>query len=322
MESLSRDDRDKHLITRGNVDGIVSAALFLGVFPSSKISFVTSPSAGAKVLAMDNSSSMIYLSDLALVPELEARMCEAQDRAEVVSIDHHEAHASPAEDMVVVQQGVSAAAVLYQHFHLNGQYKKLVAIADLVEFCRTPMLGEMEALHGAKKIEDEARTLDFSWRLDIDDDLYRLQAAMHLSKGIWPSEVGMIRRRYLQVVNEQRWPKALARVEGNMKVRGSMGLLHCRDKNRSLYGFGTRALVEVAREHGCSYAVMVNERKQHSSVSMRGLSPGGVNLGRFVEDFTDEYGVEGGGHPTSAGARIPVETTDLFLQRFISISSL
>ena len=322
MESLSRDDRDKHLITRGNVDGIVSAALFLGVFPSSKISFVTSPSAGAKVLAMDESSSMIYLSDLALVPELEARMCEAQDRAEVVSIDHHQAHVSPAEDMVVVQQGVSAAAVLYQHFHLNGQYKKLVAIADMVEFCRTPLLGEMEALHGAKKIEDEARTLDFSWRLDIDDDLYRLQAATHLSQGVWPSEVGMIKRRYLQVVNEQRWPKALARVEGNMKVRGSMGLLHCRDKNRSLYGFGTRALVEVAREHGCSYAVMVNERKQHSSVSMRGLSPGGVNLGRFVEDFTDEFGVEGGGHPTSAGARIPVETTDLFLQRFISISSL
>jgi hypothetical protein len=101
-----------------------------------------------------------------------------------------------------------------------------------------------------------------------------------------------------------------------------MGLLHCRDKNRSLYGFGTRALVEVAREHGCSYAVMVNERKQHSSVSMRGLSSDGVNLGRFVEDFTDEFGVEGGGHPTSAGARIPVEATDLFLQRFMSISSL
>jgi nanoRNase/pAp phosphatase (c-di-AMP/oligoRNAs hydrolase) len=57
-------------------------------------------------------------------------------------------------------------------------------------------------------------------------------------------------------------------------------------------------------------------------VSLRGLTPGGVNLGRFVEEFTDVYGVEGGGHPTSAGARIPVETTDLFLQRFISISSL
>jgi len=320
MDSLSRDDRDKHLITRGNVDGIVSAAIFLNVYPASRVSFVTSPSAGARALAMDNSSSTIYLSDLAMVPELEARMCEAHERAEVVALDHHQAHDSPAEDMVVVQEGVSAASVLYQHFHLNGQLRKLVAIADLVEFCRTPLLCEMQAYHGAKKVEDEAKVLDFSWRLDIDDDLYRAQASMHLSRGSWPSEVGMIKRRYLQVVNEQRWPKALARVESNITIRGSTGLLHCRDKNRSLYGFGTRALVEVARERGCSYAVMVNERRQHSSVSMRGLGPGGVNLGRFVEEFTDAYGVEGGGHPTSAGARIPVETTDLFLQRFISLS--
>jgi hypothetical protein len=321
MDGLSRDDRDKHLITRGNVDGIVSAALFLSVYPASKVSFVTSPTAGARVLAMDQSSSTVYLSDLAMVPELEARMCEAHERAEVVALDHHQGHRSPVEGMVVIQEGVSAASVLYHHFHMDGRLRRLVAIADLVEFCKTPLLREMQAYHGARKIEEEAKVLDFSWRLNIDDDLFRAQASLHLSRGLWPSEVGMIKRRYLQVVNEQRWPKALARVEGNMTVRGSMGLLHCRDKSRSLYGFGTRALVEVARERGCNYAVMVNERRQHTSVSMRGLVPGGVNLGRFVEGFTESYGVEGGGHPTSAGARIPVETTDLFLQRFISLSS-
>lgn len=321
MDSFSRDDRDKHLITRGNVDGIVSAALFLSIYPSSKVSFVTSPSAGARTLAMDNISSTVYLSDLALVPELEARMCEACERMDVVAFDHHQAHDSPADGMLLVQEGMSAASVLFRHFRLNDQFRKLVAIADLVEFCRTPLLRDMEEYHGVKKVADEARVLDFSWRLDIDDDVFRAQAAMHLSRGVWPSEVGSIKRRYLQVVNEQRWPKALARVEGNMCVRGSAGILHCRDKNRSLYGFGTRALVEVAREKGCAYAIMVNERRQHSSVSMRGMDPDGVNLGRFVEEFTDTYGVEGGGHPSSAGARIPVETTDLFLQRFIAISS-
>jgi len=320
MDSFSRDDRDKHLITRGNVDGIVSAALFLSVHPAAKVSFVTSPSAGARALAKDFVSSTVFLSDLAMVSELETRMCEASERMQVVAFDHHQPHNSPADGMFVVREGMSAASVLYQHFNLNGQFKKLVAIADLVEFCRTPLLRQMEEYHGTRKVEDEARILDFSWRLDIDDDAYRAQAAMHLSRGVWPSEVGMIKRRYLQVVNEQRWPKALARVESNMCVRGSSGVLHCKDKNRSLYGFGTRALVEVAREKGCSYAVMVNERKQHSSVSMRGLESNGINLGRFVEDFTDEFGVDGGGHPTSAGARIPVGTTELFLDRFISIS--
>lgn len=321
MDSFSRDDRDKHLITRGNVDGIVSAALFLSAFPAARVTFVTSPVAGARALAKDRCSSVVYLSDLAMVPELEARMCEARDRSEVVAFDHHQSHSSPAGAMLVVREGMSAASVLYHHFRLEPRFKALVAIADLVEFCQTPVLGEMGALHGLRKLEEEARTLDFSWRLDIDDDLFRGQAALHLSRGVWPSEVGCVRRRYLQVVNEQRWPKALARVESNMRVRGSAAVLHSRDKNRSLYGFGTRALVEVARGRGCAYAVMVNERRQHSSVSMRGLEPGGLNLGRFVEDFTEEHGVDGGGHPTSAGARIPVEVTDLFLDRFVSISA-
>lgn len=322
MDSFSRDDRDRHLITRGNVDGIVSAALFLHTFPKARISFVTSPTAGARVLALDTVSTKVYLSDLALVPELEAAMADSTAWRKVIAFDHHQPHAGGyAKELFVVREGESAASVLYHHLRLNGQMKKLVAIADLVEYCSTPLLSEMAELHGMRKLEDEARTLDFSWRLDIDDDLFRSQASAHLAQGIWPSEVGLIRRRYLQVVNEQRWPKALARVEGNMQIRGNAGILNCKDKNRSLYGFGTRALVEVAREKGCQYAVMVNQRKLHSSVSLRGMEAGGVNLGRFVEDFTEVHGVDGGGHPTSAGARIPVETTDRFLDEFISISN-
>jgi len=322
MESFSRDDRDRHLITRGNVDGIVSAALFLHVFPRARVSFVTSPTAGARVMAMDFTSSMVYLSDLALVPELETVMAASSEWRKVIAFDHHQQHAGGyAKDLFVVREGESAASVLYHHLRLNGQVKKLVAIADLVEYCSTPVLQEMVALHGMKKMEDEARMLDFSWRLDIDDDLFRSQASAHLSNGVWPSEVGMIKRRYLQVVNEQRWPKALARVQSNMQVRGSAGILNCKDKNRSLYGFGTRALVEVAKDQGCQYAVMVNQRRLHSSISMRGLEAGGLNLGRFVEQFTEIHGVDGGGHPSSAGARIPVETTDYFLEEFITLSN-
>jgi oligoribonuclease NrnB/cAMP/cGMP phosphodiesterase (DHH superfamily) len=323
MDSFSRDDRERHLITRGNVDGIVSAALFLSAFPRSRISFVTSPTAGARILAQDLSSSVIFLSDLALIPELVCAIGAAADRTEIVAIDHHQTMGGGMvpDGTVVVREGMSAAAVLYQHLGLNGHVRKLVAVADLVEFCDTPLLREQTTYYGMRKLEEEARVLDFSWRLNIEDDQFRTQASTHLSRGIWPSEVGLIKRRYLQVMNEQRWPKALARVRNNMEIRAGTCLLDCKDKNRSLYGFGTRALVEVARNEGCQYAVMVNERKLHSSVSMRGLRQDGVNLGRFVSEFTDEHGLEGGGHPTSAGARIPVEMTDIFVDEFITLSS-
>ena len=323
MDSFSRDDREKHLITRGNVDGILSAAMFLCAFPGSKISFVTSPTAGARTMAMDHISREIFLADLAIVPELEINLREVSQRAEVLAFDHHQPHRISADldKLLIVREGMSAASVLYHHLGLNGRMRKLAAIADLVEFCETDLLQEQMQIHGQRRITEEAMTLDFSWRLDIDDDLFRTQACLHLSNGAWPSEIGPIRRRYLQVVNEQRWPKALARVESQMRIRGPACVLQCKDKNRSLYGFGTRALVEVAKERGCDYAVMLNQRRMHTAISLRGLTSDGVNLGTFVEDFTNEHGVDGGGHPTSAGARIPVEATDMFLDDFISIAT-
>jgi oligoribonuclease NrnB/cAMP/cGMP phosphodiesterase (DHH superfamily) len=322
MDSFSRDDRDRHLITRGNVDGIVCASLFLRMFPHARVSFVTSPTAGARILSMDQNSSNVVLADLALIPELEKGIREILPEREVIVIDHHQPHATSAvQSILVVREGMSAASVLYHHLGLDDEMRKLVAIADLMEYCETDLLEEEIEAHGLKKVFDEARVLDFSWRLDIGDDLFRAQASARLSRGVWPSEVGMIKRRYLQVVNEQRWPKALARVSSNLLIRGETAVLESHDKNRSLYGFGTRALVEVARKKGCNYAVMVNQRKQHSSVSLRSLRPDGVNLGRFVEDFTAIHGLEGGGHPSSAGARIPVETTDRFLDQFVSLTN-
>lgn len=323
MDSFSRDNRERHLITRGNVDGIVSAALFLHVHPDARVTFVTSPGAAAKALSLDEVSTNIYLSDLAMVPELESSICKMSQRTEVLAFDHHQPHpnAAAVEAILVVREGMSAASVMYHHFRLNGEMRKLVAIADLVEYCDTQTLSDEIRLHGMEKLQREAIILDFSWRLDIDDDYFRAMASAHLSQGIWPSEVSAIRRRYLQVMNEQRWPKALARVRGKVRVRGPAAVLLGRDKNRSLYGFGTRALVEVAKVKGCQYAVMVNERKQHSSVSMRSLEEHGVNLGRFVEEFTMVHGLEGGGHPASAGARIPVEETDRFLDEFIASAS-
>lgn len=321
MGSLSRDERHVHLVTRGNVDGIVSAAIFLDVFPGSRVSFVTSPTAGAKVLSKDEFSSRIYLVDLAVVPELAALMEKRREKQNIIAIDHHRPSFVPESirDICTIKEGTSAAGAMYDQFKSNGHMRKLVAIADIVEFCNTDILREQASTHGLRRLEDEARMLDYSWRFNIEDDLFRFNASSHLASGRWPSEVGLIRRRYLQVQNEKRWPRALARVEQGVRVQGTVCILEYKERRRSLHGFGTRALVEVARERGCSYAVMISERREHSSVSMRGLHPGGVDLGKFTEEFTSVHGLGGGGHPTSAGARIPTDLTPRFVDEFQAI---
>ena len=318
MDSLSRDDREKHLITRGNVDGIVSASIFLNRYPNSRVSFITSPTAGARALSRDFTSKEIYLADVALVPDVAEAMATRKDRQKVFLIDHHPTPNDPCLNGIkVINEGMSAAGVLYHFLNSSNSMKKLVAIADLVEYFETPILAEIIGDNGQQKVYEESHILDFSWRLNIEDDYFRMQAALHLSEGLWPSQVGPIKRRFVQVVNEQRWPKALARAQSGMFVRGNVGIFDGTDKNRSLYGFGTRAIVEVAMRRGCRYALMINERKMHSSISMRGMCANGTNLGRFAEDFTAIHGLEGGGHPSSAGARIPVERTSMFVEEFV-----
>jgi hypothetical protein len=323
MGSLSRDERNVHLITRGNVDGIVSAAIFLDFFPNSRVSFVTSPTAGAKALSKDVFSRRVFLVDLAIVPELARQIEERRDSQEIVAIDHHQPSFLPETlgNICLISEGMSAAGATHRYFRSNGHMKKLVAIADLIEFCNTEILQDQAKIHGIGRLEEEARILDYSWRFNIEDDLFRLHASSHLSCGCWPSEVGLIKRRYLQVQNEKRWPRAIARVESGARVEGPVCILEFKDKRRSLHGFGTRALVEVAKEHGCHYAVMINERKEHTSVSMRALHNGGVNLGKFMEEFTSIHGLGGGGHPTSAGARIPTELTPRFVDEFQTLAT-
>ncbi|MCG7844389.1 MAG: DHH family phosphoesterase, partial [Methanomassiliicoccales archaeon] len=294
----------------------VSAAIFLNRFPDAKVTFVTSPTAGAKVLSLDSNSDEIFLVDLAPVPDLVEAVRTHRSNQELTLVDHHPSSLS-VECRTLVMEGVSAANVLFHHLRPYEGLRKLVAVADLVEYMPTPLLDQEMRRYGRQRMDQESMVLDFSWRLIIDDDRFRYNAAKMLSRGLWPTQVDAVNRRYVQVVNEKRWPRALARVESNLKVRGPLGVMDDMNRNRTLYGFGTRALVEVAFRRGCDYAVMINPRGKYSSVSVRGISADTVDLGRFVEDFTKENGVDGGGHPKAAGARIPTGSNELFLTHLL-----
>ena len=112
-----------------------------------------------------------------------------------------------------------------------------MAVADLVEYMPTPLLDQEMRRYGSQRVDQESMVLDFSWRLIIEDDRFRYSAAKLLAQGLWPSQVDLIKRRYIQVVNEKRWPRALAKVDSALKVRGPLGIMDEMDRNRSLVRF-------------------------------------------------------------------------------------
>lgn len=325
MELHQRDERKTHLLTRGNVDGIISAALFLAKDPATRITFVPSGDLAVDVLRKDISSHEFYLVDLGLTPRLIKTLNDkAKTQQRVTYLDHHEQSGEHLGELDgdtegLVRQGVSAAGVAYDYLGLNGEHRHLVALADLVEYCPSPLLQEMRDVVGPDRMEDEARMLDFAWRFRVEDDRFRYQAARRLSMGRWPSEVPEVKSRYLQMVNECRWDKALERVRERIEVKHNVALLRFGRHKPSLFGFGSRALSEVAREVGANVAVLLNRRNNVSSLSLRRtggeVEEGmGMNLGRFASDFTLQHGIVGGGHPHSAGAKIPTSAVPQFLR--------
>lgn len=324
LELRARDDRKLHLLTRGNVDGIISAALFLARDPGTRVTFVPSGDMAVDVLRKDIASHEFTLVDLGLTPHLIKTINDkAKTRQKVCFLDHHQQSGAQfglldPRTAGFVREGVSAAGVAYDYLGLNGAHRHLVALADLVEYCPSPLLAELEGQVGRGRLLEEARMMDFAWRFRVDDDRFRIQAARRLAAGPWPSEVPEVRARYLQMVNEQRWDHALERVRERVEMRHNVALLRFGRRKTSLFGFGSRALAEVAREMGASVAVLLNRRSNLSSLSLRrtGLDPDGqdLNLGAFVTDFTAHHGIVGGGHPHSAGAKIPTRAVPEFLR--------
>lgn len=332
MESLWRDERRFHLITRGNVDGIVSAAFFLARHPDIKVSFVTSGSGAVEALRRDIQSAEFFIVDLGATGDLvETIRHKVHLGAKIHVLDHHqqtEALDSEGDLEAYAKQGVSAAALSYRFLGLDGAHTHLAAVADVVEFCTGDERQRAELVHGKQRLLEEARILDFSWRLAVDDDRFRFQAARKLAEGLWPSQVPEVKRRYLQVLNEGRWERALDKVRHHLQIRNGVGVLRFGRYRTSLHGFGTRALSHVAEETGCRVALLVNSRKNLSSLSLRGVgplypagvTPSGLNLGRFAEHFTLEYGVAGGGHPSSAGAKIHTRDLPAFIEQLHALA--
>ncbi|HVM44703.1 MAG TPA: DHH family phosphoesterase [Candidatus Thermoplasmatota archaeon] len=326
---LPTDSRHVHVITRGNVDGIVSSSFVFAVHPDARVSYVPSATSAVEILRKDLSSRHFYLIDVGLTPKLIKTLnLKGRTGQRVTLIDHHQQTALYAHELdphveVVFGEGGSAAGAALDHFaarglHVDDSLSHLAAIADLVEYGSSHHLARALATVGADRLEEEAEHLDFAWRLEIEDDRFRAMTGRKLARGVWPSEVGEVKRRYLQMVNENRWLKAKERVRSRVVMRNNVALLHFGKRKPSLLGFGTRALTSVAREEGASVALLVNRRKDLASLALRVTGPTRLNVGLFVEQFTREHGVVGGGHPTSAGAKIQSRCLPLFLDELLS----
>ncbi len=125
--------------------------------------------------------------------------------------------------------------------------------------------------------------------------------------------------RYRAVMSGDRWTRAVRRAKEMLQVRGDLALLDLRRGRLSFHGFGSLALMEAARERGCGYTLLLHDARNSSIASLRACGGAGVDLGLFVQDFALRHGADGGGHPASAGARLPRDAADLLIDELAAM---
>ena len=305
------DERPRELITRGNLDGIVCAAVFLRQFPGSPVRFVTSPAAAALLLASSN-ARQVFLADIGLTPSLLKAAKGVMRTRRITLIDHHAS--SLQAEWAFIDVETSAAGLMYRQLDASGM-DATVAMVDLYENADSPLLRSVMDRMGVDGLRRESEILDFAWRLNVKDDEFRIAAAEELASGLLPSCIPEIAERHAEMIRRDGWTKALDSVRRCFRRNGATAVMEFSGRRPSFHGFGSRALTEAARQDGYRYAVMINRGEEESVVSLRSTGLGGTDLGRFIESFTTEHGVEGGGHAASAGARIPSGSTDVLIEQ-------
>src|ERR1051325_3762350 len=119
------DQRNIHVITRGNVDGIVSSSFCFAVHPDARVSYVPSATSAVDLLRKDLSTRHFYLVDIGLTPKLIKTLnLKGRTAQRVTLIDHHQQTAMHAHELgphveAVIGEGGSAASVALDHFVAN-----------------------------------------------------------------------------------------------------------------------------------------------------------------------------------------------------------
>jgi hypothetical protein len=295
------------LVTRGNLDGIACASVFLEKYSEAAIDFVTSPPQA--ILMASRGDDVVTVADLPLNEDMAPLLNAAEGRVRL--IDHHPT--SLRSSHAVIDEGKSAAGALHDFLGRSERTSKIAALADHYERADSHLLRSCIQEYGMERIEHEAEILDLAWRFNVEDDRFRLATAQKLSSGLWPSEVHEILERSSAVQQSGRWAKAIDLIATNIETRGKVGVLDLRNRRLSLHGFGSVALSGAARDLGCDYTVLLHESRGNVTASLRSTAKTGVNLGNFVTEFTKIHGVDGGGHARSAGARITYDKADLLV---------
>ncbi|MEM2342383.1 MAG: DHH family phosphoesterase [Candidatus Bathyarchaeia archaeon] len=305
----------KWILTHSDGDGICAGALALAANPDAQV-FFTHPYGLLEDLGNIAAGDTVIICDIALLedklPEILNKFLEISSSGELFYIDHHPLpegiSVKDISGRVIHNINSSASELTYMLFHdklshLMGRVAIYGAIADYLD--DTPLINRMLCSWDKRTIYFDTGVLVQGLEGRKRDHEFKRRVVAHLASGQLPSQHTNLlnsaldnTRREEEIIRMlDKWIHVYGDIAYTIDVPFSLG------KTATYARALTKALVGVAGER----------RKGFIDMSLRTCEKS-IDLNKILRHIAPNLGGSGGGHPQAAGARIPEENFNRFIQ--------
>jgi single-stranded-DNA-specific exonuclease len=305
------------ILSHGDTDGICSAALAKARFPNAEVWF-TRPITLLRDLNKIDPGNVVFISDIAISEthkeEIFKRIRELAQKDEVIYIDHHPLPPNTLKRDIPATQfaheiGTSASEITFRLFEsdINPDLDRVALWGAIADYCEeTEFVRDGLSKYDRRTIYMEAGLLTQALGEAAGDYHYKREVVLKLARGDPPTEIPEIFERAMKATKREwevwRYVKEHVIHEGNIAIlydlpSGSLG-------KAALYALGTT---------GANVGICTRKDEDEIDVSMRRRAGAKIDLNEMLRHITARLGGSGGGHEGAAGATIPANLFDTFL---------
>lgn len=308
------------ILAHGDADGICAAALAKARFPEAEVWF-TRPVTFSRDLQEVQPGTALVILDVAISEthktKIFNRMRELARKDEVLYIDHHPLPPDTLKEDVPATEfahepGASASELTFRLFapDINPDLDRVAlwgAIADHAE--ETDLVRDGLSKYDRRTIYMEAGLLSQALGEAAGDYHYKREVVLKLAQGVPPSEIPEIVDRALKATKREwdvwEYVKTNVAREGNIAIirdlpSGSLG-------KAALYALGVT---------GADVGICTRVSEDEVDMSLRRRVGAKIDLNTLLRQIAARVGGSGGGHEGAAGASVPLDKFDDFLEAF------
>jgi RecJ-like exonuclease len=305
------------ILTHGDTDGICAAALARSRFPDAEIWF-TRPIRLLRDLNAIEPGTAVMIFDVAIdeahKEQIFQRMRELAQKDEVLYADHHPLPPGTLKrDFPVTQfaldTGASSSELAFKLLIQDpkSDMDRVALWGAIADYCEdTDFVRDRLNKYDRRTIYMEAGLLSQGLGEAAGDYHFKRDIVIKLAQGVPPTEMPDLVDRALKATKRE-W-EIYEYVKKHVIVEDSIAIVY----NLPVGSLGKAALYALGIT-GSEIGICTRVKKDEVDISVRRRTGGKIDLNELLRHITARIGGSGGGHEGAAGATVPVNLLETFL---------